>query len=137
MGENKKMESGFRIQDLILLESTFSRIDNVDFETQDAPKFNIDTHVSVDGAIINVIEEVLLVQKSGGIDQFVFKVRMAGVFEQIGESEIKDKELFGSINGAAIIYPYIREHITSVALKAGLGPLILPPVNFAAQNYKE
>lgn len=137
MEENKKMESGFRIQDLILLESSFSRIDNVDFEAKEAPKFNIDTHVSVDGAIINVIEEVLLVQKSGGIDQFVFKVRMAGVFEQIGESEIKDKELFGSINGAAIIYPYIREHITSVALKAGLGPLILPPVNFAAQNYKE
>lgn len=131
------MESGFRIQNLMLLESSFSRINNVDFETTEAPSFNINTSIAVNESIINVLEEVQLVQKSEEKEQFSFKVSMVGIFEQIGESAIKDKELFGRINGAAIIYPYIREHITSIALKAGLGPLILPPVNFANQKVEK
>ena len=55
---------------------------------------------------------------------------MVGIFECIGESQLKDYEKFGKINGAAIIFPYIREHITNLSMKAGLGPIILPPVNF-------
>lgn len=28
------------------------------------------------------------------------------------------------------MFPYIREHITALSLKAGLGSIILPPINF-------
>jgi len=41
---------------------------------------------------------------------------------------------FGNVNGAAIIYPYIREHLTSLSVKAGVGIILLPPANFAAYN---
>ncbi|NCD10471.1 MAG: preprotein translocase, partial [Negativicutes bacterium] len=40
----------------------------------------------------------------------------------------------GNVNGAAIIYPYIREHLTSLSVKAGVGIILLPPANFAAYN---
>jgi preprotein translocase subunit SecB len=61
---------------------------------------------------------------------------MVGVFECVGESELKDYDLFGRVNGAAIIFPYIREHISGLSLKAGLGPIILPPVNFVGNQKK-
>lgn len=57
---------------------------------------------------------------------------MVGIFECIGESPLKsDYDAFGRVNGAAIIFPYVREHITNLSIKAGIGSILLPPVNFA------
>ncbi|HNY44950.1 MAG: protein-export chaperone SecB [Bacteroidota bacterium] len=126
---NNKMESGFRINNLILLESKFKRINNVQFEDANLD-LNIDTEVSVNNNIISVAETVSVKKTHNNTEQFSFLVKMVGIFECIGESQLKDYEKFGKINGAAIIFPYIREHITNLSMKAGLGPIILPPVNF-------
>ncbi|HOE38510.1 MAG TPA: protein-export chaperone SecB [Bacteroidales bacterium] len=126
---NNKMESGFRINNLILLESKFKRINNVQFEDANLD-LNIDTEVSVNKNIISVAETVSVKKTHNNTEQFSFLVKMVGIFECIGESQLKDYEKFGKINGAAIIFPYIREHITNLSMKAGLGPIILPPVNF-------
>ena len=91
---------------------------------------NIDTEVSVNNNIISVAETVSVKKTHNNTEQFSFLVKMVGIFECIGESQLKDYEKFGKINGAAIIFPYIREHITNLSMKAGLGPIILPPVNF-------
>ena len=124
------LDSGFKINNLILVESIFSRINNVIFGEDVENNLNINTEVSVNDKIITVSEEVNVVQKNKGIEQLKFKVKMIGIFECIGDSQIKDFDEFGKINGAAIIFPYIREHITNISLKAGIGALILPPVNF-------
>lgn len=123
---NNKMESGFRINNLILLESKFKRINNVQFEDANLD-LNIDTEVSVNNNIISVAETVSVKKTHNNTEQFSFLVKMVGIFECIGESQLKDYEKFGKINGAAIIFPYIREHITNLSMKAGLGPIILPP----------
>lgn len=128
------MESGFRINNMLLLESNFKRINNVQFDDQDVPQLNINTEVRVQGKIISVVETVTLTQTRNNNEQFSFMIKMAGVFECIGESKLKNYEEFGKVNGAAIIFPYIREHITNLSMKAGLGLIILPPVNFTKQK---
>lgn len=128
--ENNKLESGFKITNLLLVDSHFSRINNVQFGKDAKNDVNINTEVSVNGNLITVAEEVTLVQKFNGIEQVNIKVKMIGIFESIGESIIRDFEEFGKVNGAAIIFPYIREHITNITLKSGIGAIILPPVNF-------
>lgn len=90
----------------------------------------INTEVSVNGSSIIVAEEVILVQKYHEVEQVNIKVKMIGIFESIGESIICDFNEFGKVNGAAIIFPFIREHITNITLKSGIGAIILPPVNF-------
>ena len=130
MMENKKNESGFSIKNIILIESAFSRINNVIFD-EVHNDININVNVSVAGSNITVEETVDLSQKHDGNEQLKFRVKMIGLFEKVGESEITNLDQFGRINGASIIYPYIREHISNIALKAGLGTIILPPVNFA------
>lgn len=121
--------SGFAIQNIILTESTFTRINNAVFEGVEN-KMNINVNVSVNSPDITVEETVDLVQTHQGKEQMEIRVKMVGLFQMVGESQIKDLEAFGRINGAAIIFPYIREHITNVSLKGGMGTIILPPVNF-------
>ena len=128
--ENNKIESGFAIKNIILIESSFSRINNVIFDNPQN-NININVNVNVEGTSVTVEETVDLLQKQNGNDQVKFRIKMIGMFEKTGDSVLNDLERFGRINGASIIYPYIREHISNVALKAGLGILILPPVNFA------
>ncbi len=137
MDKKNKMESGFRINQLLLLESNFKRLNKVQFEG-DIPELKIDinTEVGVQGKVISVEETVTITQKYNDIEQFSFSVKMAGLFECIGDSSLTDYEDFGSVNGAAIIFPYIREHITNLSLKAGLNPIVLPPVNFTGNRRK-
>ena len=130
--ENKNdLESGFQIKNIILIESIFNRISNVSFGEDVVNDLNINVKVGVVNTLINVEEEVTLTQKFQEKQQVTIKVKMIGVFEQIGDSSIKNLEEFGKINGAAIIFPFIREIITNLSLKGGIAPIILSPVNFS------
>ncbi|MEO6683784.1 MAG: protein-export chaperone SecB [Ginsengibacter sp.] len=60
---------------------------------------------------------------------FQIKVKMAGIFEKQGETALPI-ESFKEINAPAIIYPFVREHVASLTLKAGIGNVLLPSVNF-------
>ena len=130
--ENKgnNMESGFQINALLLLESDFSRISNVQFGEKAKNDVNINTEVGVENNLISVTETVTVVQRYEQEEQVKIKVKMVGVFQSIGHSQLDDFEAFGRVNGAAIIFPYIREHITNLTIKAGIPAILLPPVNF-------
>ena len=129
MSQVQKPASGFAIQNIILIESSFKRINNAIFEDIEN-NMNIDVNVAVNAPSITVEETVDLVQKHKGDEQMKIRVKMVCLFHVVGESEIKDLESFGRINGASIIFPYIREHITNITQKGGMGAIILPPVNF-------
>lgn len=53
-------------------------------------------------------------------------------------SNMKDEDLhkFGSINIAAMIYPFIREDLSNRVIKSGLHSILLPPMNFV-KRYEE
>ncbi|MDD3685152.1 MAG: protein-export chaperone SecB [Bacteroidales bacterium] len=129
MEEKKDLESGFRIINILLLESSFNRIQNVVFNNPEIKQeVNVDVNVSVNGNTVGVAEQVIYKQIFNDIEQVTAVIKMAGVFEKSGDSPL-DLEQFGQVNGAAIIYPYIREHLSSLSAKAGLGLIFLPPVN--------
>lgn len=129
MEEKKDLESGFRIINILLLESSFNRIQNVVFNNPEIKQeVNVDVNVSVNGNTVGVAEQVIYKQIFNDIEQVSAVIKMAGVFEKSGDSPL-DLEQFGQVNGAAIIYPYIREHLSSLSAKAGLGLIFLPPVN--------
>ena len=129
MEEKKDLESGFRIINILLLESSFNRIQNVVFNNPEIKQeVNVDVNVSVNGNTVGVAEQVIYKQIFNDVEQVTAVIKMAGVFEKSGDSPL-DLEQFGQVNGAAIIYPYIREHLSSLSAKAGLGLIFLPPVN--------
>lgn len=130
--KSDKIESAFSVDNLILLESHFSRIQNVHFDEDVQTSVNVNADVSVQDKHITVILTAAIKQKYHEEEQLSCHVSMAGLFAAKGDNETdKDLEKFGKVNGAAIIFPYIREHISNLSLKAGLPPLILPLLNFA------
>lgn len=134
--EDKKLASGYKINKILLVESNFFRTNNVLFGDNINNNFEVNIEVAVNGKIITVGETIFVSQVVKDEKQVDIKTRMIGEFECIGETQLTDFENFGRVNGAAIIYPYIREHITNLSLKAGLNAIILPPVNFT-RNKKE
>lgn len=135
--EKKNIESsGFRIQNILLIESNFNRVQNVKFN-DDNVKQNIhiegNVNVNPENNIISVTQTLFYSQVYNNVEQVSAKISMAGVFEKYGDSSL-DLEQFGQVNAAAIIYPYIREHFSNLSVKAGLGLIFLPSVNFAKQS---
>lgn len=67
-------------------------------------------------------------------DEEVFRLQCKhiGKFSVDTDNENMELQTFIENNSVAIMFPYIREHITSVTQKAGIQPIVLPPINIRA-----
>lgn len=124
-------KSGFRIVNILLMESSFKRIDNVNLSNDCTNAIDVNTGFSEQDKFIICNLTVKYLSLYNGITQVESTITNIGVFEKIGESKL-DVETFGKINAPSIIFPYIREHLSSLSLKAGINPVVLAPVNFVA-----
>lgn len=127
MDNIKDKQSGFNVESILLTESSFTRKGKINF-SESEQEVSFETGVGSRDNTVNV--------KLKDEEQYKIVVSFVGVFKRTGNSQISDNEQFGRINGAAIIFPFVREHIANIALKAGLGSVILPPVNFTKINRK-
>ena len=123
--------SGYKILNLALLESHFERVSTITFDLE---KVTRDSETSID--IQKISEEQVLVtetltfsQTFENITEFSVKIKMIGVFEKEGETDLSIDD-FARINAPAIIYPYIREHLSNLTTKAAVGTILLAPYNF-------
>jgi preprotein translocase subunit SecB len=53
---------------------------------------------------------------------------MVGIFSQIKEGSVNLEE-YSKIHAPSLLFPYIRENISNVTMKAGMSPIVLPPMN--------
>lgn len=123
--------SGYKIEHIFLMDSNFHREADIDFDTQNI-KNELDIKVEPLPTENNqFFVALVLTLKATQAERTVFDVfvRMGGLFSKHGEPALSE-DSFKSINAPAIIFPFVREHVSSTALKAGLGPVLLPPVNF-------
>lgn len=130
MSDQDKLESGYQILNILMVENSFARQPNIDFvENNISNQLDVDSnHHFIDDLII--VECKIKFSISRGADVLAdFNAKMVGSFKQIGSPELK-KEDFASVNAPAIIYPYMREFISSIALRSGLGGVFIPPLNF-------
>ncbi len=126
--------SSFSLQHIILLSSNFHRSWQIDFDN-DAFKSSIDIEVT-DTRQDNILSVVVDLKFDAGINESTdiqAQISMAGVFN--GESSGGlDIDQFAKVNAPAIIFPFIREHLSSLSVKAGISPILLAPVNFVKHS---
>ncbi len=128
------MDAGYKIENLLLLECNFSRVPNVSFKNNEVQNLvDIELNCTYQDNKVFVKETLFFESKVNDIVEVSAKITMLGVFEKVGEAKPSLEE-FGNVNGAAILFPYLREQLSNVALKAGLGHIILPPTNFVKMN---
>lgn len=126
-----KGNTSFELKHIILIESHFKRVPNFTgkSEIESGINFSIN-HESKDNTLA---VELAVTFKAGDEPEnnpdVEATVKVLGVF-LFSEVPEQGLEKFSEINAAAIIFPFAREHLASVSLKAGIPPILLPPVNF-------
>ena len=123
--------SGYKILNLALLESHFERASAITFDLE---KVTRESETSIDIQKISneqvvVTETLTFSQTFEGTTEFSVIIKMIGVFEKQGETDLSIDD-FARTNAPAIIYPYIREHLSSLTTKAAVGTILLAPYNF-------
>lgn len=127
-------QAQFRIINILFAETHFKRELIIDFGIEIINQINIDKKIQNEeengkkAIVVSVSTEIKGIQ-NGSLVVYECTIETIGVFEKIGESELNE-ETFGNINAPAILFPFIREHFASLALKAGVGSVYLPPINF-------
>ncbi|KAA5532632.1 protein-export chaperone SecB [Taibaiella lutea] len=131
--------ASYRIEDVIIIESNFKR--DLSINDDDG---SIKNHISLknssekdpDNNNFWIITEANIEGKQGEKSVFSAKVVIVGIFEKIGEGEL-EMETFKRINGPAMLFPFLREHIATNCVKAGMKKILLPPINFTKQDDDE
>lgn len=123
----------YKVVSVLLLESIFRRDTGVDSTVTNDIENEINiTPIAHETTPDNKFAVTLFVKYKGLQNQeqiCVAEIKMIGVFEKINEP-VWPEEKFKAINGPAIIYPFIREHLHNLCLKAGIANVLLPTVNF-------
>lgn len=136
--EEKKTETpesklgSYKVETIVLINSSFTReasIDLKDYSIINEISISSQAHEKTDD---NKFAVTLTLDYTGRQNDLIIctsKIKMLGVFEQVGEPPISE-EIFKKINAPAIIYPFIREHLHNICLKGGISNVLLPTVNF-------
>lgn len=123
-------KNSYKLINILLIESSFKRASNIDFSS-DKLNNNIDIDIKNSINENSLIVTVTLKFSTKIEDEIIIssEIKTAGSFE-FGENNEVSLENFGNINAPAIIFPFIREHLSGLSMKAGIQPILLPPVNF-------
>lgn len=130
----------FIIDSVLITESFFRREEMIDFENE----YNKVENSLVIGPSVSIRENEIIVKLTTEITQFFqgrklveAKIVIVGLFRAEGEGDEKLKENFASINAPAILFPYIREAISSASVKSGLSPILIQPINFVEMSQQK
>lgn len=136
------VESQFRIVNLPEL-TEFSFIKNTEFSFEGDLEMdisaNVDTFIKGDpNCNDGRVDLKIKVFDSLPFDKapFVIKATITGYFSWDDEisSDRKNLEALLNINGASLLYSYLRPIISNITMNASLPPLILPLMNFVKQE---
>jgi len=127
---NIMKKNSYKLLSIILIESFFKRAPFIDFSNDKLHNgINIDIKNSINENILGVTVTLNFISKIEDKEVISSEIKMVGNFEFSKETNIPLDD-FGKINAPAIIFPFIREHLSNVSMKAGIQPILLPPINF-------
>lgn len=102
------------------------------FLNRDAPQIDVQLHTQADALENNLFEVVVTATVTAKIDEkvmFLIETGQAGVF-QVENVPPNDLEQMLAIMCPNILFPYLREVVSNVAVRAGFAPVLLNPINF-------
>jgi len=104
------------------------------FLEREAPQIEVQLKsegASVDEGLYEVVLTVTVTAKLGEKTMFLAEVGEAGIF-QLRNIPSADIDPVLSIACPNILFPYARETISDIVVRAGFPPVLLSPVNFEA-----
>jgi preprotein translocase subunit SecB len=106
------------------------------FLERENPQIDLQLHTSaekVEEGVYGVTVTVTVTAKLPTKDKvlFLIEAKQAGIF-QIRNIPEEEMETVLAVVCPNILYPYLREVVSDVAIRAGFAPVLLNPINFEA-----
>lgn len=102
------------------------------FLAHDTPQVEVQLHtqaISLDKDLFEVVVRATVTAKIGEQTMFLIEAKQAGIFRL---SNVPDKEMEAvlAVMCPNILFPYLREVVSDMSVRAGFAPTLLTPVNF-------
>lgn len=104
------------------------------FLEQTNPQMEVQLHTqagAVDEGVYEVVVMTTVTAKIGEKVMFLIEAKQAGIF-QIRNVPTDEMEPILAIVCPNILFPYLREVVSDMAVRAGFAPVLLNPINFDA-----
>lgn len=133
--ENQEKEPQFMIQRVYVKDLSFETPNTPDiFREEWEPKLNLDlntSHTKLEDNVYEVVLDVTATVNNKENVAFLAEVKQAGIFTIEGAPTDQLDHLLGSFC-PNILFPYAREAVSDMVIKASFPQLVLAPVNFDA-----
>ncbi|BCK88578.1 protein-export protein SecB [Sideroxyarcus emersonii] len=106
------------------------------FLERENPQIDLQLHTqaaAIQDGVFDVTVTVTVTAKLAEKDKvlFLIEAKQAGIF-QIRNLPAEDMETVLAVACPNILYPYLREVVSDVAVRGGFAPVLLNPINFEA-----
>ncbi|MDO8313361.1 MAG: protein-export chaperone SecB [Sideroxyarcus sp.] len=106
------------------------------FLARENPQIDLQLHTqasSVEEGVFEVVVTVTVTAKLPEKDKvmFLIEAKQAGIF-QVRNIPAEEMESVLAVMCPNILYPYLREVVSDVAVRGGFAPVLLNPINFEA-----
>lgn len=124
-------QQNYGLKDIFLVESEFKKhIENASYQIAEIENvMNINIEHATKDKELSIYLTLNINSTFNGHELFNFKIKYCGIFS-IGNIDILPIDVFSKANGPAIIFPFLREHVSSLSSKAGIQQILIPPLNF-------
>ena len=139
------MNLNIKIGSISLLANDFIR----SFNMQDNAKYNINADIEINydltddkemlGVMFTYKMEIPAEKEDDG-PQFTYTSLH---FAELYITDYRDNpdyrkslDRYVNVNVAAIIFPFVREHLATITMKAGMAPIFIPSINFIERYQK-
>lgn len=133
--EEQTQQAGFSIEKIYLKDASLE-IPNAPqiFTDRSQPQVGIELSNFAQQLEDNVFEVAIKVTVTSKIEDktvFLVEVTQAGIFQIRGVPE-ENLEMIVGITCPNILFPYARESVSDLVVRAGFQPVLLNPINFEA-----
>ena len=104
------------------------------FLEREQPNIELQLHTesaSIENGVYEVSVTVTVTAKLPERVMFLIEAKQAGIFQLHNLPQAEMETVLGVVC-PNIIYPYLREVVSDVAVRAGFAPVLLNPINFEA-----
>ncbi|MGD9679104.1 MAG: protein-export chaperone SecB [Vulcanibacillus sp.] len=130
---DKEREPGIFFEKVVLKKCVFEMRPSKqsDIKKQMKIDFKVDNRIN-DSKNILFTDFSIIIGKDDEEMPFMLDIVVTGMFKKDEKNENMDLETFSKSNAAVILFPYVRELISNLTMRAGLSnPIIIPPMNIA------
>lgn len=128
---DKEKQPGISFDSIILAKEKFWRNPSLPKELNINLDFNVKRSIDDKKGIIE-LDTFLSLQDSEKVQHVKLELKYIGLFSIIESEKNMELKHFLEHNAPALLIPYIREQISSITSKAGILPIIIPPLNIIA-----